>query len=361
MRRLALLLALLAGPLHAQATPEEAARTAAARLQEAAALLAEPGDGPARIATLTEAVRAHETGLAALRDGLRRVALRERALTADLEARQAEVARLLGVLSTMRASPAPLLLLHPTGPLGTARAGMALREVTPALQARAEALRGDLEALATLRAVQQDAAATVEEGLASLERARGDLSRAVAERADPGPMDAAVAALLAQADTLDAFADGLSRLPPAPEVARLAPPWPLPVAGRLLRAFGEADAAGIARDGWIVATPPGALVVTPAAGTVRYAGPLLDQGLVILLEPEPGVLLVFSGLSTLYADPGAILDPGAPLGTMGGGPPSGADFAGPARGDGGAGATESLYIEVRQGGAPVDPGEWFAI
>ena len=171
---------------------------------------------------------------------------------------------------------------------------------------------------------------------------------------------ARIAALLGRIDTLEAFSEGLGVLPPVETVADLSLPLPLPVAGRLLRAAGEPDAAGIARPGLVLATDPAAIVTAPASGTVRYAGPLLDYGNVIILEPRPGTLLVFAGLSQVYARLSEIVTQGAPLGLMGGGSPGNADFLLDSVAGGGASRSETLYIEVRQGGMPTDPATWFA-
>ena len=54
----------------------------------------------------------------------------------------------------------------------------------------------------------------------------------------------------------------------------------------MLRGMNEADAAGIKRPGIILATRPGALVNAPTAATIRYVGPLLDYGNVMILEPQ---------------------------------------------------------------------------
>jgi septal ring factor EnvC (AmiA/AmiB activator) len=90
-----------------------------------------------RVAALTQTIRAYEEGLAALREALRQAELRETTLTLSFNAKRDRIAQLLGVLAQMEADPGPLLLLHPDGPLGTARSGMILAEVTPALQAEA--------------------------------------------------------------------------------------------------------------------------------------------------------------------------------------------------------------------------------
>jgi hypothetical protein len=78
----------------------------------------------------------------------------------------------------------------------------------------------------------------------------------------------------------------------------------------------EADAAGVARPGVVLATRPNALVTTPWPASVRYAGPLLDYGNVIILEPESDYLLIVAGLATLFVQAGDLLTGDAPLGLM---------------------------------------------
>lgn len=372
MIRLALPLALMAtvAPAQTQAqtqAPAEAARAAIAQLGTAGALLEAAGSGRDQVRALTETVRAYEAGLAALRDGLRQTATRERALALDLAARQGDISRLLGVLTALSSAPEPVQFLHPSGPLGTARSGMIAADVAPALQRQADALRQQLEELGDLRAAREEAAATLEQGLTDVQQARAALSAAVAERGDlprrfsenPGAM----AALLATAETLRDFADQLDAATgaegeaPAPDASDLRGQLPLPVAGTLLRRYGEADAAGTARPGWIIATEPQALVTAPAAATVRYAGPLLDLGQVVIVEPVPDVLLVFAGLSETYGRAGEIVPEGAPLGLMGTGQANLSE-SGQTQG---ASPSETLYVEVRDGQDTVDPGDWFAL
>jgi hypothetical protein len=105
--RLAAILMLLAGPVAAQ-SPSDAATQAAARLAAARVQLDAAGGSRDRVAALTETVRAYEDGLIALRDGMRRVAIRRDTLQTQMDARQAEVSQLLGVLASIGNAPAPL-------------------------------------------------------------------------------------------------------------------------------------------------------------------------------------------------------------------------------------------------------------
>ncbi len=349
--------------------PAAAARAAAERLSRAGRMLDEAQGARNRVKALSETVRAYEDGLEAMREGLRRAAIREETLTRELQSREDDVGRLLGVLMSMGDTPAPVLMLHPSGPVGTARSGMILAEVTPALNARATDLRETLDEVAILRGLQQTAADTLAQGLQGAQKARTALSQAVADRTDlprrftEDPVKTAL--LIASTETLEGFASGLSEIAvdeapgSLPGIAERKGQLPLPVEGRILRRAGEQDAAGIARPGLVMATRPRALVTTPAPATVRYRGPLLDYGNVIILEPQAGILLVLAGLDVVYGETGQVLPGGSPVGLMGGTAP-GADLIIPdAPEQTGAERSETLYIEVREDNSPVDPAQWF--
>lgn len=351
-------------PAAAQSAAEAADR-AARDLRDAIAALDAATAAQDRVAALSGAIRAYEAGLGAVRDSLRRARLRETALTLRFDAERARLSQLLGVLARVDPDPGPLLLLHPSGPVGTARSGMILAGVAPALQAEAEALRVALSEVAALRRSQDAAAALLKDGLDSAQAARIALSQAMSDRTDlPRRLTedaAALARLLQGADTIEAFAEGLAPdAEAAPDFAAQRGLLPLPVQGTLLRRAGEADAAGVARPGITLATRAQALVSAPWAGTIRYRGPLLDYGNVTVLEPGQGYLMVIAGLATVYGEVGEVVPQGAPLGLMGGAAAGVDGFVPTADADGPVGESETLYIEMRQGTAAEDPAPWFA-
>ena len=345
------------------------ARAAAAALERASVLLEEAEGARDRVRALTETIQAFETGLGAMRVGLRQAAISEAQLSARLQARDAEVADLLAVLQSLGGSASPVALLHPDGAMGTARAGMLLAELTPALNARADALRRDLEEVQTLRALQTDAAQRLQAGLTEVQAARTALNQAMAERTDlprrftADPVRTGI--LIASTETLDGFASGLSEIvteeiEPAPatldgQIGDL----PLPVQGLVLRRAGEADAAGVTRPGLILATRPGAIVTSPTAATIRYAGPLLDFGNVVILEPQAQTLFVLAGLDVVYGEAGQVIAAQTPIGLMGGAVAQGADELSPLREGSGTERSETLYMEVRTDNTPQNPEEWF--
>ncbi len=353
----------------AQTAPAERARLAVEMLDEASGKLEAAQSARDRVRALTETVTAFEEGLGALRSGLRQASAREAQLSAQLIAQEREIASLLAVLQRVGGASSPVILLHPGGPTGAARAGMLVAEVTPALSAKAADVRRDLEELQALAALQTDASTRLEAALQQVQEARAALNQAMADRTDlpkrfvSDPINEAI--LIDTAETLDEFAAGLDRV--ILEEIAIVPPdlagdkgaLDLPVRGRLLRAADEADAAGIRRPGIIMATQPAALVTSPVPATIRYVGPLLDFGQVVILEPQAEVLFVFAGLETVYGAAGDVIKADAPLGLMGG---VGDKIAAELSTDGdqtGTGRSETLYIEVRVNNTPEDPSDWF--
>ncbi|MEM6657718.1 MAG: peptidase M23 [Pseudomonadota bacterium] len=360
---------LLGGTAIAQTDPSQAALQAAAMLEQASISLTEADGARDRVHALTETIKAYEAGLAAMRDGLRMAATREAQVTAELRAQEKDVAQLLGVLQTIETTAPPVLMLHPSGPLGAARTGIMLSDVTPGLHARAQDLAQTLSEVRTLRLLQQDAADTLTEGLSGVQNARTQLSEAIADRTDlpkrfvEDPVRTAI--LISSTETLDGFASGLSEISEG-EIARTDVSVSarkgqigLPVQGVILHRAGETDAAGVTRPGLVLATRPRALVTSPTAATIRYRGPLLDLGNLVILEPQPGLLFVISGLQEVYGEIGQVIPEGSPVGLMPGETPEiGAILSTTSDGTG-TDRSETLYIEVRQDNSPVDPESWF--
>ena len=359
------------GPAQAELDPAQAADRAAIMLEAAALSLSEADGARNRVEALTETVRAYEEGLLALREGIRRAALREQTIETVFEAERARLASLLGVLQSIERAPVPLLMIHPSGPVGTARSGMILSDVTPAVASEAEELRSQLQELQSMRSLQSRALDQMAVALQDVQSARSELSQAIADRRQlPVRFSLnpdALRQIIESVDSLGSFAEML-RDSSSPDLADPALPdfdaargvLPLPAIGRQLRGFNEEDAAGIARPGLVLATGPRALVTNPWPATVRYAGPLLDYGNVVILEPDGDFLLVIAGIGEVFVQLGDVVGTSAPLALMGGAAPDSEELIVTSSQGGGADLSETLYIELRQAGEPTDPSEWFA-
>ncbi|MFT4716026.1 MAG: septal ring factor EnvC (AmiA/AmiB activator) [Paracoccaceae bacterium] len=350
--------------------PVFATRKAAEDLKSATRALKDAREARDRVKALSRAIIAYEDGLKAMRVSLRKAAIREAAMRLEFAARRDQLSRLLGILQTLERASNPLLLIHPSGPLGTARSGQVLSEITPALHTQADDLRQQLEELLVLQALQNASVDDLKLGLRGLQSARLALTEAIGQRtnlprrfvSDPVKLQT----LVENSATLTGFANGLADLPfddigdPPLDFNAAQGNLPLPVFGTLLRKFNEADAAGLRRPGIILTAPPVSLVVTPFTATIRYRGPLLDYGNVIILEPAAGYLIVLAGLGQVYGEVGQILSAGDPVGLMEGTDPEAQDFLVETTQGNDDTRQQTLYIEIRQDRKAVDPAEWFA-
>ena len=345
----------ICGAAVAQNDVADDARDAAAALGRAAEALAAAETSGDRIGALTETIRAYEAGLAAMREDLRRAALRQREVEARLADQDADVAEFLLLLQNVSRSGGATAAMHPGDAVDTVRAGILASALVPALKERSARLEADLADLSALRTVQEAGLATLNGGLEEVRRARFLLSRALSERTDlPPPAatdDAAMEALINSSETLAAFADSLASGEAAPDRGT----WAMPVTGRVIRTFEEADAAGVRRPGWLFATASEALVTAPASATVRFSGEIPGSGPVVILETSPGQLVILAGHGQSFVRRGQIVAEGEPIALMSGSRPAEQENLNETVLLGGQSGDETLYIEIRQGQAPVDP------
>lgn len=353
------MLALSARPAPLEADAAQVALDAAELLAAAAVQLDQAEGRSDRIAALTETVRAYETGLAAMRDGLRQASLQERALGERLGAEDRDLGQLLALLQTVSRRTGTQVLVHPGNAAETIRAGALTASLVPSLQESATELAAELDAVKNLIAVQAAGAASLEAGLEDVRRARSALADAISNRTDlPARLatdEAAMQALINSTETLAGFADSL--IPEGANTDLSNRGWVLPVKGRVLRSFNEADAAGVRRPGLVIATDAEALVTAPLDATVRFSGQVPGQGTVAILEPKAGALVILAGMETSFVRLGEIVSTSAPIGLMGGAHTSKQKKLNESMHESSHFGSETLYMEVRQGRAPVDPAD----
>ena len=359
---LALLAAALCLPLASPADSTDQIARARALLAEASrALRAARGDDT-RLAALGHAVTAHEAALSALRAGLRAMAATERAMTGEIDAEAGKLRRTLAALQSLSRAPASALLAVRGGPLEATRAAMLMAAIAPELDRRVAALDQRLQALQALRDRQQEARTETRTTLAALQELRAETAEALGRRDRSGLV--ARTELRRQAHAAAASARDLDGLATALRDADMASaaafsPAPLPVAGRVIARFGEPDPWGRPGHGWSIEAPAFAQVTAPWDATVRYAGPLIDYGQVVVLEPEPGYLVVIAGLAHVDRSAGEAVLAGEKLGDLGGPLPTGDEILLEQAAEASQIRQETLYLEIRRSGTPLDPADWF--
>ncbi len=322
-----------------------------------------------RIKSLSQAIQSYEETLAILRISVRDLTLQQAQLQNVLDQNENEIMQFLGVLAAVQKTPIAGQMLHPNGPLATARSGMIISDIVPILQENVNQLRDQLVVLKQLSETQFKAQSSLQTGLLELQKAHSNLGRAIANRddlpkrfiTDPEKLEI----LIKASKDLETFAASVQSIAISetsvslPSVSDRKGHLKLPVRGKILGKFNEADASGIKRSGIILATDPRAIVISPTAATIRYLGPLLDYGNVAILEPQNGLLFVFAGMDTVYGEIGQVIPALSPIGLM----PSQSnevDKIFKTRTNFYSGQlSETLYVEVREGSEPKNPLDWF--
>jgi len=322
-----------------------------------------------RIKSLSQAIRSYEETLAILRISVRDLTLQKSQVQNVLDQNENEIMQLLGVLATVQKTPIAGQMLHPSGPLATARSGMIISEIIPILQENVDQIKDQVMVLEQLSETQFKAQASLQTGLLELQKAHSNLGRAIANRedvpkrfiADPEKLKI----LIKASNDLETFAASVQSIAldepsvSLPSVRDRKGNLNLPVRGKVLRKFNETDASGTKRSGIILATDPKAIVISPTAATIRYLGPLLDFGNVAILEPQNGLLFVFAGMDTVYGEIGQVIPALSPIGLM---PSQSGEvdkiFKTQANIYSGK-LSETLYVEVRSGAQTENPLDWF--
>lgn len=239
-----------------------------------------------------------------------------------------------------------------------ARASIIARALAPSYQAEerrsAQALalaQTDETAITTEQSVLADAQAAIA-------HERGDIVNMLAQRRstqtrlarEATAAERRVRQLAAEARSLRELAQRVQRAsrrpqgttPSGPSVIPAA--WVAPAQGQITRNYGARVANGPAAQGVTVRTSSGAQVVSPASGEVAYAGSFRSYGNVLILNLDGGYALVLTGLDTINVRVGETVRAGQTVGQM----------------TAAAASAPELYVEVRRGDQPVDPGRWLS-
>lgn len=329
----------------------------------------------------------------------------EAGVRASLHERRGLLAEVLAALQRMGRNPPPALLVTPDDALSSVRSAILLGAVVPGIRKETDALIDDLAALMDIksdidrekteltdamqirideekrsellvaenealtatnsrtlaaerrRAEELAARATSLEGLiGSLEKEIGSVRDAAAlarakedERRGQSDAERDRARALARESVPDK-----NRIAPAYEFSQLQAKLDYPVAGDILRQFGEADGTGHDSQGLTLAANPGALVTAPSDGWIVFAGTFRSYGRMIILNAGEGYHLVLSGMDKVNVREGQFVVAGEPLAVMGEKRVASVNAL----------TLETdkptLYIEFRKNGKPVDSRPWWS-
>jgi septal ring factor EnvC (AmiA/AmiB activator) len=325
-------------------------RRQAEAVEELVTLRARAMDAAAAIAERQGEVRDLDAQIADLQ-------AREQARLAELANERARLSQLLGGLQRLALVPAEGMLARPEAPNETVRSALLLRAAVPSLEAEAADLARTVDHLVALRAETASRRETAEAArsrllqqiedlrvlverrqtfLAETEERReaidARLERLAAEAAD---MEELIAALEAEREArMAARAAEEAERYAAEEAARRAVeqaarirsettrPMPdvavvdgviLPTAGEVVLRYGQADSRGTVSRGIRVSADPGAPIVAPMDGVVRFAGPFRGYGRILILEHGDGYHSTIAGVGRIDARIGQEVLAGEPI------------------------------------------------
>lgn len=329
---------------------------------------------------------------------------RQDKVKASLRSRRGLLAEVLAALQRMGRNPPPALLVTPDDALSSVRSAILLGAVVPGIRGETDKLAADLAALTNIRkdiaaeresyvttmasAIEEEqkmtllaaendklnvknraqldsekkraeelaARATSLEGLISSIETEIASAKAAAEAAKA---EEARRASLSPEDRAKLDADTAlpdkNRIAPAYAFSTLTAKLDLPVAGDMLRLFGDDDGTGHSAQGLTIAAKAGMVVTAPADGWIMFAGPFRSYGQMVILNAGDGYHIVMAGMDSVTARQGQFAVAGEPLGQMG-----------DKRIASAAGLhletdRPTLYIEFRKDGKPVDSKPWWSV
>lgn len=364
--------------------------------QQATALTAQLTQLRQQEVAAAQSAQAHEMALTRLDRQLATLMREQKIKTKELARRRNEQAQLLTALLRLARDPPSGLAFAEGKPIDLLRGGILMSAALPPLVERSNLLGIELRTLADLRSQIEEAEARHHVENVALSQEEGRIQNLIATKAalqqqllqSASASARRTAALAAQAHDLKDLierADALERQREAevakeraarqalrtrsssrngPEVAAagsspallgpLRPPvtrpfsqahgrMVYPAAGTVVVSFGATQTTGATSRGITIETRPGAQVVAPYDGRVEFAGPFKGYGQILIIGHGAGYHSVLAGLGRIESSVGQWLVAGEPVGTM----PAGE-------------AKPRLYLELRQGGQPINPLPWLA-
>lgn len=350
----------------------------------------------AKIISSSDTIKGLETELTDTERRLMSLGENEDAVRLSLIARRDILAEVLAALQRIGKRPPPALAVRPSDALSAVRSAILLNAVMPELKVETEALAADLEELQRLKSViaeeknrlRGDAmrlaeeksrlelllSAKRQEHLQSVQVLEEEKKRAAELAEQAGSLQELIANLEAEIESaqvaaeksrqaaLNARRDTSRNVDPFADPGRLAPEisfgeakgrLPQPVAGTMLKDFGQEDDFGGLTEGQSIATRPGSNVTSPADGWVVYSGPFRSFGQLLILNTGDGYHVLLAGMDRIDAELGQFVLTGEPVGVMGATQWASASTFG-------LGSTQPiLYVEFRKDGRAIDPTPWW--
>ncbi len=319
-------------------------------------LVSEVGDLKTKLVTTARVLRDTENQAASSDKALKDLQARKSETLEKLFKEHAALGGLVAAAGKYNRTPVPQLLLL-SDPLDAARAALVMKTLIPALHEHATALKSRIADMGRIETEMAAYRAEQSAQFQKLNKQQGALSTLLQERqvayqkteGDRKQYEKEVAALAKEARSLADLERKLQeqanreraiiRKPAMAKASGILPANIVPpVAGTVQVGFGETDDIGATSEGLTFAARPGAMVVSPLSGRVKFAGPFQKYRQILIIEHPGGYHSLVAGLGRIDTVVGASLAAGEPVGIAGETP-----------------ADSKIYYELRRNGEPVNP------
>ncbi len=360
-------------------------------------------------------VKKSEAALTKIEKNLNKLSSKEKKIRSEIAKRHSTIAKMLAVMQRMGRQPPPIMATHRDDALKMVRSAMLLASVFPKLKSEADKMSGDLTRLVqivtwtrtqanelrseSLKLAKQrqtlqnlinskktkiiaqknelkvvrDAAKTYSRNAKNLGDLILKLDREVTRKVGLGKYEKELArgnsGLKSKIDprtgrkinlipgkrgTKVASLINPARIKPAIAFNRAKGLLPLPVAGEKLKNFGSSNEYGNSLKGILLGTRSDAQVTSPCDGWVVYAGPFRSYGQLLIINAGGGHHILLAGMGKIDVTPGQFVLTGEPVASMA--PKSKVQASDKAN----KGYDQTLYVEFRKNGRPVNPDPWWS-
>ena len=344
------------------------------------------------------------------------LSVQEDLIRGSLSLHHGKIATLLAAMQRIGRQPPPVIITQRKDALKMVRSAMLLRSLYPQIKNQADELAGKLTALIRVasdirhernRLKQQNAMLLANRrsvkhlmaekkarlaarksqlaslrsvvrlhsrSVTSLEELLTKLNKEIEKKSQLGQYEKKLAAGKAgEKDKKLAFVNP-GRIEPAVPFYKTKGVLPLPVSGKRLRSYGDADKFGANSRGIVIETRGHAQVTAPADGWVVYAGPFRSYGNLLILNAGGGYHILLAGMERIDVSLGQFVLAGEPVAVMGAakendGKATGmvaslrktvlSRLAAIGKRDVTGKKGPSLYIEFRKKGRPINPDPWW--
>ncbi len=313
-----------------------------------------------KLINISSEIRKNEENLTKTENSLKKLQAKEKEIVDRLKQDYSEIADTILLMQRMERTPPETIILRPGGPYQAAQSSIILQNILPIIKEHSDKLSSELDKLASIQKnlkndrknleIQQKELVKKQKELKSLTSQKKNLLNR--NKTAIRQTQIRLSKLSKKAKDMKDLIKKLQEEEKAKRAKNILKNHKdyfanlitdsgeaiLPASGVIKTSFGDEDEIGAKSKGITIKTRPGALVVAPMDGIVRYAGIFKNYGNIIIIEHANNYHSLISGLEKFETDTNQKIKSGEPVGYA-------------------INSSDNpiIYYELRYNGSPVNP------